>query len=172
MNTNIRWCRLPFCPNDYFRRTKKCMVNFLATLNRWLNTLEDTHAMLKVCYCVTTDLLLGLVIGGGYQSRTKIRGIIWKVRNVCPDMCFLICLILVITISLESYLAILSHTVYPLGPRLNKLDFGNKSELWCDTIMFCYNMFFGFYSWTAMMCNLEENHDTMWGRILSVITFF
>lgn len=123
VNTNIRQYRLHFYPNNYFRCTKKCMVNFLATLHRWLNTLEDTHAMLKVCYC---HLLPELVIGGGHQSRTKIRGIIWKVRNVCPDMCFLICLILVITISPESYLAILSHTVYPLGSRLNKSDFGNK----------------------------------------------
>lgn len=47
-----------------------------------------------------------------------------------------------------------------------------KGELWCDTILFCYNTFFGFYSITATMCNLEENHDTMWGRILSVITSF
>lgn len=126
VNTNLRQCRLHLCPNNYFRRTKKCMVNFLATPNRWLNNLEDTHAVLKVCYCVTRDLLPGLVIGGGHQSRTKIRGIIWKVGNVCPDMCFLICLTLVITISPESYLAILSHTVYPLGSSLNKLDFGNK----------------------------------------------
>lgn len=84
----IRQCRLHFGLNNYLRRSKKCMVNFLATLNRWLNTLEDTHVMLKACYCVTTDLLPGLVIGGGHQSRTKIRGIIWEVRNVCPDVFF------------------------------------------------------------------------------------
>lgn len=28
VNTNIGQCKLHFCPDNYFRRTKKCMVNF------------------------------------------------------------------------------------------------------------------------------------------------
>lgn len=51
VNTNIRQCRLHFCPNNYFRRTKKCMVNFLATLNRWLNTLDSCNVEgMLLCY--------------------------------------------------------------------------------------------------------------------------